>query len=179
MKAAGRERLFPLPGLSFLGILPLFVVTVACGSADAKAVLEVQHLEGYWVVDQEKSPTNYIAPTIRFELKNKGTEPLGNVQATATFRRKGEDSEWGDAFVTIANRDKPLGPGLSTSVEMRSNADYYTPGAPVAPEIMFQHGLFRDATVEVFIRVGRSGWVKMASAELPRRLNPPPREPPP
>jgi hypothetical protein len=163
---------------NLLLLLPV-VFAWACGAADPKKVLSVQGVQGYWVVDTEKSQTNYIVPTIRFELKNVSAEPISNIQATATFRRKGEDSQWGDSFVTVATRDKPLPAGQSSLVEMRSNADYYTPGAPVAPEIMFQHGLFRDATVEVFVRVGRSGWVKMASAEIPRRLNPPPRDSPP
>jgi hypothetical protein len=164
--------------LAFLLLLPV-LFTWACSAADPRKVLAVEGLQGYWVVDTEKSQTNYIVPTIRFALKNVTAEPISNIQATATFRRKGEDSQWGDSFVTVANRDKPLAPGQSAPVEMRSSADYYTPGAPVAPEIMFQHGLFRDATVEVFLRVGRSGWVKMASAEIPRRLNPPTRDPAP
>ena len=158
-----------LPGSVFLVLSA--VLSVECGGVDPKAAFEVQNLEGYWVLDKEKSPTNYITPTIRFELKNRSPAAVRDIEATATFRRKGEQSEWGDAFVTIANRTKPLGAGETASVEMRSSGDYYTPGAPVAPEIMFQHPLFRDATVDLFLRSGRSGFIKMGTLDLPRRLN--------
>jgi hypothetical protein len=159
-------------GRSLSLLVGLAILSPGCRFVDPKAVLEVQDLEGYWVIDKEKSATNYITPAIRFTLKNKSGEPLGNVEATATFKRKGEDSLWGDSFVIIANHSKPLGAGQTTRIEMRSNADYYTPGAPVEPEIMFKHGLFRDATVELFVRVGRSGFVKLAATEVPRRLQP-------
>lgn len=161
-----------------LAILPV-LVWGGCGSVDPKATVEVQQLEGYWVLDTQKSQTNYITPTIHFEIKNKTSGVVNNIDATATFHRKGEESLWGDCFVTIASRSRPLGPGQSTSVEMRSSGDYYTPGAPVEPEIMFKHGLFRDATVDLFLRVGRSGFVKMGSTVVPRRLNRTPQAPPP
>jgi hypothetical protein len=151
-------------------VLPA-LCALSCSVADPAKVIGVQDVEGYWVVDKEKSPTNYITPTIRLGLKNLTADALPNVQATATFKRKGEDSAWGDAFVTVASRAKPLLAGQVVMVEMRSSSDYYTPGAPVAPEKMFEHKLFKDATVNVFVRVGRSGWVKMASAEIPRHLN--------
>jgi hypothetical protein len=156
--------------LALLACLSSF--EIGCRFVDPKTALEVQDLDGYWVIDTEKSATNYIAPSIVFTLKNKTSEPIGDIEATATFKRKGEDSLWGDSFVIIANHNKPLGPGQTTRVEMRSNADYYTPGAPVEPEIMFKHGLFRDATVDLFVRVGRSGFVKLAKTEVPRRLKP-------
>jgi hypothetical protein len=160
-----------------LVILPA-LLWASCGSVDPRAILEVQQLEGYWVLDTEKSRTNYITPTIHFVVKNTSTGVVHDIEATATFRRNGEDSMWGDCFVTIANRKRPLGPGQTTSIEMRSSGDYYTPGAPVEPEIMFKHGLFRDAAVDLFIRVGRSGFVKMGSLVVPRRLNRAPQAPP-
>jgi hypothetical protein len=138
---------------------------------DPKAALEVQNLDGYWILDLEKSRTNYIKPVVHFDIRNKTGEPLQDVEFVATFRRKGEESEWGSDFLAVANRKNPLGAGQSRGVELRSSSDYYTPGAPVEPEIMFKHGLFRDATVDVSVRTGRSGFVKVASFDIPRRLN--------
>jgi hypothetical protein len=154
-----------------LGALLWLPLATACGSVDPKTVLEVQNVEGYWVLDAVKSTTNYITPTVHFDVKNTSGEPLRDIEITATFRRKGEESLWGDAFLGVANRNNPLPAGASRGVEMRSSGDYYTPGARVDPEIMFKHGLFRDATVEIFVRTGRSQFVKMASLEIPRRLN--------
>jgi hypothetical protein len=35
---------------------------------------------------------------------------------------------------------------------------------------MFTHAQFRDATVDVFLRIGSSPWTKFATADIERRI---------
>jgi hypothetical protein len=105
---------------------------------------------------------------VRFRLRNKGGQPQPSIQATATFRRKGEEAlTWGSDWKQVTPAGSPLLAGREVAVELKSDARYYSTGVPAS---MFQHELFKDATVEVFVRVGSSGWVKMAAAEVERRI---------
>src|SRR6185503_8767686 len=77
-----------------LCVAALSVAALSCRSPDPQAVLETSDLEAYWAIDPPVGDTRYIAPAARFRVKNKGTEMLRSVQATATFRRKGEVQTW-------------------------------------------------------------------------------------
>lgn len=144
------------------------LLTAACHAPDPKKELEIEDLETYWAVDAPVGSTQYIAPMARFRLRNKGQQTFHFVQATASFRRKGQESvTWGSAWVNVVPRGQSLGPGQSTIVELKSDARYYSTGPP---ESMFHHPRFRDATVEVFVRVGSSGWVSFAKTEVARQI---------
>lgn len=148
--------------------LPLLASLVACRTPDPKQELEVRDLETYWAVDPSRGETRYLAPVVRLRLHNKGGKPEQSIQATATFRRKGEESlTWGSDWKQVTPSSKPLLAGQDAFVELKSDARYYSTGDPGS---MFEHKLFKDATVEVFVRVGSSGWVKMAAADVERRL---------
>jgi len=87
---------------------------------------------------------------------------------TATFRRKGEENlTWGSDFRQVSTRREPLVPLQVLSVVLKSDARYYSTGAP---EAMFSHEDFRDTTVEVFVRVGSSGWTKVGAMDVDRRI---------
>ena len=125
-------------------------------------------LETYWAVDPTRGQTQYLAPVVRFHLRNKGGKPQQSIQATATFRRKGEESvSWGSDWKQVTPSGKPLLADREVAVELKSDARYFSTGDP---ESMFQHELFKDATVEVFVRVRSSGWVKMAATLVERRI---------
>ncbi|HEY7513660.1 MAG TPA: hypothetical protein VIC87_04255 [Vicinamibacteria bacterium] len=146
----------------------LLVVLAACETPAPKAILDLTDLETYWVVDPRVGNTEYIAPAARFRVRNKSNEPRGAVEATATFRRVGEeDKSWGSAWERLAPAGKPLAPGQQVTVVLQSDGRYFSTGSP---QSMFEHALFRDATVEIFLRVGRSGWVKFAAADVERRI---------
>ena len=146
----------------------LACVVAACESVDPRQELEVQELEAYWVVDTPRGETQYLAPLVRFRLRNHGAKRLRSIQATATFRRKGEESQsWGSAFAQVTPAAKPLGPGQESSVELRSDGRYSSTGPP---ESMFAHKLFKDAKVEVFVRIGPSAWTKLAESGVERRI---------
>jgi hypothetical protein len=139
----------------------------SCQSPDPQAVLEMSGLEAYWAVDPTSGDTRFIAPAARFHVKNKGPEPLRSVQATATFRRKGETETWGSDWQQISASAKPLAPGQTVLVLLKSDARY---SSPVEPEEMFAHEQFKDARVEVFLRAGSSPWTRFGETDVERRV---------
>jgi len=144
------------------------LTTAACKAPEPRAELEVSEVETYWVIDSAAGMTLYISPAVRFRLRNKGAKPWGTIQATATFRRKGEEAQtWGSDWRAVSAAGKPVAPGQDLIVVLKSDGRYYSTGTP---ESMFQHELFKDARVEVFLRIGSSGWVKFAEADVERRV---------
>ena len=141
---------------------------LSCQSPDPQSLLEVSGLEAYWAVDPQAGDTRYIAPVVRMHVKNKGSGALRSVQATATFRRKGEAQTWGSDWQQLSSSARPLGPGQSALVLLKSDARYSSPVAD--PEAMFAHQLFKDARVEVFLRVGSSPWTKFADVDIARHI---------
>src|SRR5271169_3292058 len=150
----------PLPVLAFVLALPC----LSCSSPDPKAELEVSSIETYWVVDSAVGRTQYIAPAVRFNLRNKGSRSWDSIDATATFRRNGEEEKsWGSAF----RPGGALKPGESVLVVMKADVRYYS-DAP--PETFFHHDLFRDVSVELFLRIHASNWTSFAKVPVERRI---------
>lgn len=142
----------------------------ACTRPDPKAELELLDIETYWAVDASKGQQQYIAATVRFEVRHKGVRPHTSVEASAGFRRptdKGEFEEWGSDWRPVSTPKQPLEPGERRLVVLKSDARYHSPGPP---ESMFAHQEFRDPKVEIYVRVGSSGWVKFGEAPVERRI---------
>jgi hypothetical protein len=145
------------------------LVLAGCRAPDPNAVVKATDLETHWAVDSgDAGGTQYIAPVVRFKLANISGESQGSVQVTATFRRKGEENlTWGSDFRQVASRAEPLVPLQVLPVVLKSDARYYSTGAP---EGMFSHADFKDATAEVFVRVGSSPWTKVGALDVERRI---------
>ena len=140
----------------------------ACSTPKPLEILEVSITDTHWAVDSSIGETHYLAPVVRFRVRNKSGEPQGSIQATATFRRVGEENlTWGSDFRQVAARKEPLAPGQDIPVMLKSDARYYSTGDA---SLMFGHGQFKDAKVEVYLRVGSSGWVKFLDAPVERRI---------
>ena len=150
-----------------LCVLLLVAPLLSCHSPEPQAVLEVTDVETYWAVDPQAGDTRYIAPAARLHVRNKGSEPLRSVQATATFRRKGEAQTWGSDWQQVSSTARPLTPGQSALVLLKSDARY---SSPVEPDAMFTHALFKDARVEIFLRVGSSPWTKFGDTDIARQI---------
>lgn len=149
-------------------VIALAAALGGCRTPDPKALLEVSNVETHWAIDSAQGDTQYIAPVVRLQVRNRGAEPLRSVQATATFRRKGEEAvTWGADWQQVGSSGHPLAPGQTTLVVLKSDARYFSNG-PV--EGMFNHEKFRDAFVEVFLRVGSSPWTKFAAVDIERRV---------
>lgn len=144
------------------------VAVARCGAApDPKQTIEATDLDGFWGVEASSGNEQYIAPMCRVRLRNKGTTDLTFVRAMATFRREGSNDAWGSDFKFVTSGDKPLRAGESIFLEFKSEARYHSPGTP---ESMFSNTEFKDARVEIFVRLASSEWVEVARSPLPRRI---------
>lgn len=148
----------------------LLLAGAGCRTPDPQAEVELNNIETYWAVDSPSGATQYIAPVVRFNLRNKGAEPLDSIQATATFRREGETQAWSGAFLEVKPpQGKELRPGQSALVMLKPEGEGRYK-SDISPEQMLAHALFKDVRVEVFIRLRSSAWVKMAETPVERRL---------
>ena len=149
-------------------LLAAVLPALGCKTPEPKAELDVSDYETYWVIDSAVGTTQYIAPAVRLHVRNKGVRAWGGIQATATFRRKGEEGQtWGGDWQAVTPSGKSLAPGQDAVVVLKSDSRYYSAGAP---ESMFQHNLFKDAKVEVFLRIGASAWTKFVDTDVERRI---------
>ena len=82
-------------------LLAVALMAFGCKAPEPKVELDLTDLETYWVIDSAVGTTQYIAPAIRFHVKNKGARAWSGIQATATFRRKGEEQTWGSDWQTV------------------------------------------------------------------------------
>jgi hypothetical protein len=147
--------------------LMVALVASGCTTPDPTALLSVNDVETYWAVDPPIGGTQYLAPAVRFRVRSRSEKAQTSVQAQAVFRRKGEGESWGSDYTQAASRQKPLAAGQEFEVLLKSDARY-TSGGP--PEGMFSNAAFRDATVDVFLRVGASPWVKFATVDVERHI---------
>ena len=166
--AARRPKMERMRAAGLAATLCAVVVVAGCRAPDPNAIVRVSDVETHWAVDSAAGGTQYIAPVVRFKISNISGEPQGSVQTTATFRRKGEENvTWGSDFRQISTRREPLVALQVMPVVLKSDARYYSTGPP---ETMFTHQDFKDATVEVFVRVGSSSWTKVGAADVERRI---------
>jgi hypothetical protein len=151
-------------------VLAPALLVLSCRTPEPQKELEIKDLETYYAIERKSGETLYISPVARFRLRNKSAEPTRPIQASANFRRVGEEGQtWGGAWVQVTRAEKPLAPGAEVMVVLQSEGHYTTTGDA---EGIFSHALYKDVTTEVFLRVGASGWVKMASAPVDRRVGP-------
>lgn len=151
-------------------MLTLAGVAAACAQHDPATELEVFDVETYWIVDSPRDGENFIAPTIRFRLRNRGEEPLSSVQARARFPGPAEEEPWGSIQQQVSYWREPLAPGEDRLVTVRSVGRYQ---AAAEPEDILRSPAFEDPRAEVFVRIGNSSWAKLAEAPVERRIGAP------
>jgi hypothetical protein len=150
-------------------LLTSSILALACTPPDPKAHFELLDVESYWAVDTPRGDTQYIAPVVRFRLRNKTARPVRAVDAQAGFRRVGEeDQEWASAWAVVGTSRKPVGPGGDVFVELKSEGRYSMRQTP--PEDMLKNDGFKDAKAEIFLREGSSPWTKMTEVPIDRRI---------
>ncbi len=141
-----------------------------CRSHDPAKELAISGIETYWIVDSPQQGQNFIAPAVRFHLRNLGKEPLGAVDARARFPAPGQEEPWGSIQQVVSTWSRPLLPGHDAVVTVRSVGRYH---AAAAPEDLLRSPGFRDPRVEIFVRIGASNWAKLGEAEVTRRIGAP------
>lgn len=150
-----------------LALVPAAFAPLGCRRPDAAAELRLHGLETYWIVDSPQQGQNYIAPAVRFRLKNVSAEPLGSIQARARFPAANQEEAWGSIQEQVSTWRRPLLPGAETVVTVRSAGRYHS---PADPEDMLRAPGFEDPKVEVWVRIGASDWARLAEGRVERRI---------
>jgi hypothetical protein len=159
-----------MPSVRGTALAALLLGGAACRSHDPATELSVSGVETYWIVDSPQQGQNYVAPAVRFRLKNVGPETLGSVQARARFPSPDQQEAWGSIQEQVSTWSQPLEPGRERVVTVRSAGRYH---APADPEDILRSPAFNDPRVEVFVRIGSSNWAMMAEATVERRIGAP------
>jgi hypothetical protein len=146
------------------------LAVVACTSHDPAKELQVFDIQTYWIVDAPRGSENYIAPAVRFHLRNVGSSPLGSIDARARFPGTDPQEPWGSIQVQVTSWRKPLEPGEDTVVTVRSVGRYH---AAADPQDMFRSAGFKDPRAEIFVRIGNSNWAELGEAVVERRIGAP------
>jgi hypothetical protein len=142
----------------------------ACRRHDPAKELSVTGVETFWIVDSPQQGQNFVAPAVRFRLKNVGPETLGSVQARARFPAPDQEEPWGSIQEQVSTWSRPLEPGREAVVTVRSAGRYHS---SADPEDMLRSPGFKDPRVEVFVRIGSSNWAVLAEATVARRIGAP------
>jgi hypothetical protein len=145
-------------------------LAVGCSRHDPAAELEVLDIETYWIVDSPRDGQNFIAPAVRFRLRNRGSSRLSSVQARARFPGTAEDEPWGSIQQQVSDWRDPFLPGEEREVTVRSVGRYQ---AAADPEDMLRSPGFKDPKVEIFVRIGNSYWARLGEANVERRIGAP------
>jgi hypothetical protein len=149
----------------------LLLAGPGCTSHDAAKELAVSDVVTYWIVDSPQQGQNYIAPAVRFRLKNVGPATLGSVQARARFPAPDQGDEvWGSIQEQVSTWRQPLEPGRDALVTVRSAGRYH---APADPEEILRSPAFKDPRVQIYVRIGSSNWAMLAEAPVARRIGAP------
>jgi len=159
-----------MPFLRGATVAVLVVAATGCSSHDAAKELAVSGVETYWIVDSPQQGQNYVAPAVRFRLKNVSPRTLGSIQARARFPSPDQREAWGSIQEQVSTWSRPLEPGKEAIVTVRSAGRYH---AAADPQDILRSPAFKDPKVEVYVRIGASNWAMMAEATVERRIGAP------
>src|SRR3954465_3918430 len=146
-----------------------FVSCAACGpTVDLTKGLEVAVINSGWYDLGIVNGQNKLVPTVIFTLHNVSDQTLGTLQVQALFRRVGENTEWGNGFLTVVG-SKGLAPGATSEpITIKSQLGYT--GSDQSRQEMLQNSHFVDAKVELFGKYASTQWVLLGSYPITRQL---------
>ena len=120
-----RTTLMPRPSKrAAVLVLPLGFLA-ACRSPDPKAEVELRDMEAYWAVDPSVGETQYLAPVVRFQLRQQGRRARGPSRRCPRFRRHGEAPAWSSAWFAASPLPdaSPLPIGKSVLVVLKPEGE--------------------------------------------------------
>jgi hypothetical protein len=150
-------------------LIATLVSSTACGpTVDLTKGLEIKILNSGWYDLGIVNGQNKLVPTVTFTLHNISDQTLGTLQVQALFRRVGEDTEWGNGFLTVVG-SKGLAPGATTDPTTIKSQLGYT-GSDQSRQEMLANSHFVDAKVELFGKYAATQWVRLGSYPVTRQL---------
>ncbi|MEQ1760169.1 MAG: hypothetical protein ABL986_17775 [Vicinamibacterales bacterium] len=131
------------------------------------AVTEVK--TGWFDLGILDSGQNKLVPSISLKVQNTSSDAIARVQLNAIFHRVSEPNDgWGEHYVSAID-SSGLAAGASTNaIVLRSTLGYTATGQTRAE--MLRHASFVDATVTIFGKQGRGGWIKLGEYPIDRQL---------
>ena len=135
-------------------------------TVDAREALSLAEVTTGWLPSESDSD-NKVVPVLSFRLDNTGSVPLGVLQVNATFRRAGEDLQWGSVLARAVGREGLASGASAGPFTLRSQRGYtgrQSGGALLA------HEDFVDVSVELFVRHRADRWVRLGAFDVDRRL---------
>ena len=144
------------------------ILAASCGSRiDLSTGLQVDAISTGWFDAGNVDGKKKLVPGVSFRLKNASDQKLTMLEVNASFRRVGDENEWGKGFATAAG-SSGLAPGAATSaITVRSQLGYT--GIESGAE-MLDNSHFVDARVDLFARYGSTNWTRIGEYPITRRL---------
>ena len=122
---------------------------------------------GWYDAGLDSLGRNKIVPSVSFRLENATDDPIRYVQLNGVFRRRGEEEDWGTAYVS-AFGSEGLEPGRSTAAYRLESERGYT-GEQSQGE-MLAHRDFVDVTMDLYVKHRGEQWVRLATVDIDRQL---------
>ncbi len=154
---------------AFLSLIAVLALTAAgCGpTVDLKTGLQTVDVSTGWWDAGVVSGQNKLVPTVTFKFKNVSEHSLGTLQANVIFRRAGEESELGGAFLRIAGSDG-LASGATSDTQTAKSQFGYTGTEP--RQQMLANTQFVDAKVQIFAKYESTQWQLVGEYPVERRV---------
>ena len=142
--------------------------TAACSrDIDLATSLQVDAVSTGWFDAGIVGGKKKLVPAVSFTLKNASDRKLPVLQVNASFRRVGDENEWGTAFLTAAGSGGFPPGAASGAITLRSQLGYT--GIESGAE-MLDNSQFVDAKVDLFAKYGSGGWTRVGEYPIARRL---------
>ena len=139
------------PHIPALALAFLSIVVASCGpQPDIKTALKVvPTLTGYYDDGPSPDGQNRLLPSITFQLKNEGDQPLANIDLVIAYWEVGADGANDDKQIR-GIEGTPLEPGkTSDAITVRASIGYTSPAARAD---FFINSRYRGFVVKLFAK---------------------------
>jgi hypothetical protein len=148
--------------------LAVALAAAGCGpTVDLQQGLQATDVSTGWFDMGMVNGQNKLVPTVSFAFKNVSPETLSTLQANVIFRRVGEDTEWGSAYIKVTGSEG-LPPGQTSALQTAKSQLGYTGSEP--RQEMLANSQFVDARVEIFAKYASTQWQLIGQYPIERRL---------
>lgn len=168
--AAGYGTLMRMPPNVRLGVLLGVLVVADCGGSpiDVTASLRLTQVSSGWFdAGPDSLGRNKLVPSVSFRLENNTDDKISYLQINGVFHRRGEEEDWGTAFVRAFGREG-LDAGQTTTVFRLESERGYT--GEQARDEMLAHRDFVDVTMDLFVKHRGNQWIRLDSVDVDRQL---------